>query len=217
LQGNNITVDVKDRISLEQLRGGSADYAFYSLLVQTGYLAIVSKTSIRNQYVLTIPNEELRIAWEDFILDQYVSRSYFDDLFRNIADPTRLAHDIQTFMTDQLSYYDLITKRHENKLQTTENTYHVFLLGLVAHYGKAVSNGESGDGRYDILLTIGANTIIFELKATDSPEKLLESAQQAINQIKEKRYTASIPQGQIITMVGMALHGKQCKVVCERV
>jgi hypothetical protein len=216
LQGESITVEVLDHISLEDLRINGNDYAFYSLLVQSGYLAIVRKEPELNTYVLTIPNKEIRMAWREFIIGHYPSGKIIRDVFQNLDDINQFSKDLQRFMTDRLSHFDLATKMDEDKLRTTEHTYHIFLLGLVANYGEAVSNRESGDGRYDILLTIDNNSIIFELKATDSPKKLDKTAQIALKQIKDKRYADEMKAGQTITLVGMALYGKQCRVLCVR-
>jgi hypothetical protein len=71
LQGESITTDMWDHVTVRQLAKNIDDASFYSLLVQTGYLAIAERISgpnWREKYSLVIPNKEIQMAWQDYIL-----------------------------------------------------------------------------------------------------------------------------------------------------
>jgi hypothetical protein len=220
LQGDSITTDVNVQVSLQELAGDSDDASFYSLLVQAGYLAIaerITRSDENIEYMLVIPNREIRKAWQEYIIRQYGSRQKgFRDMFRNIRDPKLLASDLTELISNKLSYYDLSIRQDERDVITPERIYHIFVLGMVSHYDHVKSNRESGAGRYDILIELERNSIIFEFKQVDDRKKLLATAQKALDQVKDRNYAADIAKSANVTIVGIALCGKECAVLCER-
>ena len=126
---------VEKRISLKQLLIDNSDEAFYSLLVQAGYLAAEIMDSARDTAILTIPNTELKLVWKKFILSTYYpSSTRLRTLFDNEHDPEKFADDIQDFLTDSLSYHDLAVQKGETKSKVHETLYHVFILGILSAY-----------------------------------------------------------------------------------
>jgi hypothetical protein len=75
LHGETVTEEVDDQISLERLARRASDAAFYSLLVQAGYLAIQAEGEPtfrgKETYVLTMPNRELELVWQDFMCEKF--------------------------------------------------------------------------------------------------------------------------------------------------
>ena len=110
-----------------------------------------------------------------------------------------------------MSFYDV---------SNIEKVYHSFILGLMIHLeGKYYinSNRESGLGRYDIEiepLNRNMRGFILEFKVTDSEENLEKKADEALEQIKDKKYYVSLQDKGIkeIIFVGMAFHKKFVKI-----
>lgn len=104
-----------------------------------------------------------------------------------------------------------------------ESFYHGLMLGLLSmtdNRYKQSSNGESGDGRYDICLIPQQKNlpgIIIELKAEKkrSREELKKMAADAIKQIEEKHYDTMFLQNGITNIIkyGVAFSGKNVEVI----
>jgi len=104
LNGERGEVVVDNRISLKQLSEGAVDKAYYSLLVQAGYMALDEILPERETALLTIPNKELRIVWREFILETlYPSTLKIRTLFDNADNPDKFAKDVEYFLSDRLS------------------------------------------------------------------------------------------------------------------
>jgi hypothetical protein len=173
-------------------------------------------------YEVAIPNKELMIVWKQWILRRiYKSSSSVRSIYQNLEDTEQLAHRIKNVFTDALSYNDLAVY-NDDPVETWERIYHVFLLGLLAGnlYDKTsrriLSNRESGDGRYDVLVETDQYSLIFEFKATSSGDKdaLAHAATQAVKQIQTKRYDADIAASQTVIAIGVAVYKKRAEVVC---
>jgi len=219
LGGERVEAVVDDRISLKSLSVETGDKAFYSLLVQAGYLTLDEKLPNR-MAMLTIPNRELSIVWKEFILDNlYPNPVKIRTLFDNAGNLGIFAMDIEYFLNDRLSYYDLAVLSGENEYRAKERVYHVFLLGILSAYDdvrcrRPISNRESGDGRYDVLVEKPERNYIFEFKACGAEDDLAAKADEALAQIDQKRYGADLDTGKCLVKVGIAFHGKQCRVKC---
>jgi len=106
----------------------------WTLLTYSGYLTQIKKAKYDN-YELKIPNNEVRellISTAEHLINNRISK--FEKGFKKIIGNT-------------ISYFD--------KGGEPERIYHVYTLGLLAILSDDYiikSNGESGDGRYDILL-----------------------------------------------------------------
>ena len=82
------------------------------------------------------------------------------------------------------------------------------------------SNRESGNGRFDILLSPRTRTlpgIVIELKAADKGDALAELASKAVQQIKEKKYYYELETRAItrIMMYGVAFCGKDVEIAFD--
>jgi hypothetical protein len=192
--------------------------------VQSGYLSLEQLQG--SMGVVAIPNVELREVWERFLLDLVVTdKDTIYNLLVNIDDPESFAQDLAVFLKpilDGLSYMDLPkkTNKDDKKLsRTPEIYYHLFLYGILSmcrdHLGFArlLSNRESGDGRYDILMEFSERVIVFELKSAAVDENLDTLAQKALEQIKATRYGVDI--GKPIVAIGLAFRGKDCAAAGE--
>jgi len=220
LNGELVEVAIDNRISLMQMDSQVGDEAFYSLLVQAGYLALVQWKST-GLATVSIPNQELKMVWKNFILSRfYADLPQVKELFDNSNNPTLFSKDLEYFLSDRLSYHDLASYKSENVERAQERAYHIYLLGLLSAYDDMrfkypLSNRESGDGRYDVLVERSTAYYIFELKTCSNADDLSKHAKKALNQIESMRYGADLKNpNKRLVKVGIAICGKLCKVMC---
>ena len=110
-----------------------------------------------------------------------------------------------------MSFYDV---------SNIEKVYHSFILGLMIHLEGRYhinSNGEGGLGRYDIAiepLNKNLRGFILEFKVADSEETLEQKADEALEQIKDKKYYIELEKRGIkeMTFLGIAFYKKFLKI-----
>ncbi len=213
LSGHVIEAIIDRHISLNDLTTTSSDATFYSVLVQAGYLSLDHINHESDSVRLSIPNTELMNVWKEFILQRFTKGEVpVKTLFDNIENLELFDSDLQYFLSDKLSYYDI----DNSSAKTRERIYHVFVLGLLSAYEDIryikppLSNRESGDGRYDILLERKGFSIIFEFKSVDHIHQMPDAVQDGLQQIEDKRYYADVPKGTKLIKTSIAFCGKQC-------
>ena len=224
LNGEQVAIEADNRISLKQLNNqAGGDEAFFSLLIQGGYLALHERQPSGLAKV-SIPNRELMIVWKSFILSRfYTDVPQVRSLFDYANNPVVFAKDVEYFLCERLSYHDLAVYRGENPERTQERAYHIYILGLLSayedmRYKYPLSNRESGDGRYDVLVERADAYYIFELKACGKDEDLEAQAEKALAQIEAKRYGVELEtSGKRLVKIGVAFHGKRCRVRCAEI
>ena len=101
-----------------------------------------------------------------------------------------------------------------------ESYYHGVMYGLLAmRYGDTISNGESGQGLYDIVVQDRENerAAVLEFKRASSVEQMDEGVRQALEQIKRNDYDVRLrTQGcKTILHVGIAFCQKSARVGFE--
>ena len=214
-------VPMEKHISLRRLSSTSGDQEFYSLLAQAGYLAVIEWRG--SSVLVNIPNKELAHVWKNFIIEALdIAKSHVRTMFDHIDDEAAFADDLEYFLTDRLSFHDMAKYADETAKRAHERAYHLYLLGMLSAFEDAscrfpLSNRESGNGRFDIWMERPRVVIIFELKACDSKEELDAKAQEALEQIDEKRYGAEAKQpGKALLKVGIAFYKKTCRVRVKR-
>ena len=125
------------------------------------------------------------------------------------CDAAGLTKTITDLLTKSISGYDY-----------SEAFYHAFILGIMTltpYYVK--SNRETGEGRTDIYLVDDDRVVIIEFKTAKTVDKMSERADDALAQIKDRRYAEEfIADGypEIIKM-GVGFFKKRCVVKMERV
>ena len=225
LQGKEVRVSFDEEIVFSQL--GSKPNAMWSLLLATGYLKAVSSSfNNRNkrEYALAITNLEIKIIFEDMFLawftDNDGDRNYNAFikalLSGSLKEMNRYMNEValRTF-----SCFD--TGRRLSERTQPERFYHGFVLGLIVELQgryEIVSNRESGYGRYDVMLEPldrRDDGIILEFKVLEPDEEsgLQDTADNAIRQILERKYAASlkfrVASGEQIRVYGFAFEGKK--------
>ena len=175
-----------------------------SFFLQTGYLKgrFVGKLDLKNNYKIEIPNNELRIIYNDIIVkwfDDTIGNQDYDNLIKSLlnADLQLFNRLLSNYILESLSYFNLPKKTKE-----VERIYQAFLLGILVSLRKEyeiTSEKESGYGRYDIAIVPKDKTkraIIMELKAIDdfNEETTEQALDSALKQINDRQYEVALRQ-----------------------
>ena len=186
----------------------------WELMLFSGYLTVEEKID-QNNYVLRLPNKEVRTLYRKTFLERYFGRGskllyLMEALTENRID--EYEERLQEILLTSVSYND--TKKGN------EAFYHGLIMGMGLYLeGEYItkSNIESGLGRYDFVIEPKNKTkraYIMEFKSTDNIEKLEEVSKEALEQIENKKYDVSLKQNGVkdITYMGIAFCGKQIKI-----
>lgn len=188
----------------------------WNFLYFTGYLKKSGERQVQETIYLdlSIPNAEIRSIYRNTILtwfDKKIRKTDMSSLFAAIenGDCEALGNFISDQLLDTISFFDY-----------AENYYHGFLTGLLKTSQKysVYSNRESGTGRSDIILrtpSVRGGAVILELKVTGDFHKMEEACKEAIRQIKEKDYEASLRSDGYtdIKKYGICFYRKECLVM----
>ncbi|CAM3545275.1 AAA family ATPase [Pseudostreptobacillus hongkongensis] len=208
-KGESILESISETSDLSKLL---SDKDLWELMLFSGYLT-VDKNVEESIYELKIPNEEVR----KFFSSSFIENTYGDGkdlmlLFRylNNDEIDKFEELLQSIIMNNTSFND--TKE--------ELFYQGLMIGLFAYLRERYyihSNTESGQGRYDATLepkNIQDRAYIYEFKKTKDKEKLEKEAQDAIEQIIDKKYDAKLIEKGIkdIKYVAIAFSGKDIRV-----
>ena len=219
------TIEALERLfngeGLKQNISGTSDLSkllsedeLWELMLFSGYLTVEEKIDQKN-YVLRLPNKEIKELFRDTFLEKYFGRGskllyLMEALTENRID--EYEERLQEILLTSVSYND--TKKGN------EAFYHGLIMGMGLYLeGEYItkSNIESGLGRYDFVIepkNKAKRAYIMEFKSTDSIEKLEEVSKEALKQIENKKYDVSLKQNDIkdITYMGIAFCGKEIKI-----
>ena len=215
--GGVIEKVLEENISFQDLY--TDEDMIFSFLVASGYLKAIP-TGKSEVFKLKIPNREVEKAYEKLsksLLKGFLSNSKSTALIQAI-----LSGSVRTF-EKILNNALLKTSSLDIAKTYEENSYHMYLLGLLFQYNEnytTLSNRESGYGRYDICVMekSGETAIILELKrALDETDDLQKLCEQALNQTTIKSYESDLlEQGyKDIKIYGIGFKGKSCKVMLQ--
>ncbi len=194
IDGKEISVSLNRELSYADLkRHEVAD--FWTLLIYTGYLTVCGQdyADFSENYVVRIPNEEIRDCFRRRILNFYQNNplvlTYKNKLVDAClrGDPKTLQNLTEELLMRYVSVRDIASRAPK------ENFYHGFLNGIFAD-GRSVkdfrSNLASGDGYPDIVFRslTGNVGVIIEIKYADSELKMVDATNQALKQIEKKNY-----------------------------
>ena len=210
--GKEIKKEISPFFTFEEL---SKFDGIWQLMVYSGYLKISEKLG-NDEYSLKIPNYEIQTFFRKGFIDKFlVSENQFNPMMRALLDG-----NIKEFEERLQNIFLLNTSFHDLK---GEKVYHSLFLGMLIWLRdryEVTSEGERGHGRYDALLT-PLNKIspafIFEFKVSKTIKGLNAKAEEALKQIKEKKYDAGLKEKEIskVYRIGIAFKGKNVKVKYE--
>lgn len=216
-------IEKKVRLDLTYNELDSSIDNLWSVLFTTGYLTQMGR-AVKGVYKLVIPNREVR---EVFVLQiqEWFKECVVDDEkpMRELCqaflkgEPEEIQKRLNIILNRMISVLD--AKAPDDK---KENFYHGLLLGLLRSEANwlILSNAESGDGFSDILIEPENPDagIVIEVKYASSIAGLEKACEEALKQIKEKRYDERLHNDgrtDVLTY-GIAFCRKRCKVVCGR-
>ena len=219
------TIEALERLfngeGLKQNISGTSDLSkllsedeLWELMLFSGYLTVEEKIDQKN-YVLRLPNKEIKELFRDTFLEKYFGRG------------SKLLYLMEALTENRISEYEerlqeilLTSVSYNDTKKGNEAFYHGLIMGMGLYLeGEYItkSNIESGLGRYDFVIEPKNKTkraYIMEFKATDSVENLEEISKEALRQIEDKKYDISLKQNGVkdITYLGIAFCGKQIKI-----
>ena len=224
LLGNEISVTFDEQIVFHQL--DQNENSIWSLLMAAGYLK-PEQVEYRGEllepwYYLKITNKETRAMFvgmfKNWFLQKDSSYSQFMQALLQ-GDTEAMNYFMNRLCLATFSYFDV-------GQDEPEKFYHGFVLGLLvdlqgSYYVK--SNRESGFGRYDIMLEPKkpgkdpAVILEFKVRSTRKENSLEETAQSALAQIKDRKYSEELKEkgiaGEQIKEYGFAFEGKNVLIV----
>ena len=190
------------------------DY-IWSFLLFTGYLKIISCETFGDEtyYDMVIPNVEIKSIYKNTIRSwfiDHINRDSRTDILESVihADAEKLEDLLCTWLTNTISCFD-----------EQENYYHGFVTGLVSGFSgyMVVSNRESGNGRFDLVVKQRSrwhHAAILEFKVVEKYNQMTKACEDAPKQIEEKDYEASLRDEQYenIAKLGICFCQKRCRV-----
>ena len=213
-EGKEIKKEISPFFTFEEL---SKFDGIWQLMVYNGYLKINEKLS-NDEYMIKIPNYEIQTFFKKGFIDKFlVSGNYFNPMMDALLDGDieEFERRLQNIFLVNTSFYDL----------KGEKVYHSLFLGMLIwlrdNY-EVKSNGERGHGRYDAML-IPLDKIkpafVFEFKVSKTIKGLITKAEEALAQIKEKKYDAGLKLKEKgiskVYRIGIAFKGKNVRVKYE--
>lgn len=163
---------------------------------------------------LAIPNREVRYIFREKIMAWFNQKMKERDLTRlHTAFVNKDTQTLQEELTDIL--YETISAFDES-----ENYYHGLVAGLLSGMKgyRTKSNRESGKGRCDLFVkpvSRRKEAFIVEFKATKKIKELEKKAEEALQQIDDKKYALELEDDgyDIASSYGISFCGKDCCVM----
>ena len=216
VKGNTIEKVIDENIVMGDIEK-SADN-LWSFLLFTGYLKVNAKErkGLKDYYTLSIPNLEVTTLYYDLIekwFEDTITKENYELMINSLVtgDIKIFGKLLKQFVLKSISYFDV--GGYEG-----EKVYHAFVLGMLISINdtyEVLSNRESGYGRYDIMIIprdISKLGIVIEFKKLDfdDHETLEETAEEALKQIKDKKYSITLENRGVknIKEIGIVFKGK---------
>lgn len=220
LNGEPLKKEIKEAFVFPQI--GNDSSILWSLLLFTGYVTFTNHEIVDGKHIcdLAIPNTEIEILYNDLlknifleIIPETKSKAFIEAMTKGNVDVFGAL--FQEFVLNMVSTFD-ITK------DEAEKSCHLFTLGMLAFLKGAYivkSNGQSGFGRYDIIMIpknpVKPGIIIEFKKATGKTDMALgKAADVALKQIDDRLYAQILKENDVkySYAYGIAIAGKKTLV-----
>lgn len=198
ISDNNINKIIDENIVMGDIEKSSDN--LWSFLLFTGYLK-ANEAYRKEEYIyynLSIPNREVKSLYKSIIENWFkdtITKQNYDIMINSLVtgDIKIFGKLLRQFVLKSISYFDV--GGYEG-----EKVYHAFVLGMLISLNdthEVLSNRESGYGRYDVMLIpkdISKLGIVIEFKKLDpdDEETLEETADEALKQISDKKYSTTL-------------------------
>lgn len=190
----------------------------WNFLFFTGYLKAAGKHFESDTIYLKmqIPNREIRYIYNNTIREWFQQKTRAMD-FSGLYDAILSGKPeiVESFLKKQL-------RESISFMDSAENFYHGFLLGLLSGLQdyEMLSNRESGDGRYDIILKPYDEkqpAVILELKRAKKYTEMENLCKEGLKQITELHYDDEIVEEgfSLIMKYGICFCKKSCMVMLD--
>jgi hypothetical protein len=223
LLGKTIEKDPVEFVTFDSIY--TSPHAAFNFLLLTGYLSFKQRLNTNDDEALSlvIPNKEVMIFYKNSLkewIQESLDFSTYQNMLKSLTsgDLKDFKKTFERVVQQSLSFHDVSGKE-------PEKFYHMFVLGMLiclesSH--QVLSNRESGNGRYDVMIIpkdpskIG---IIIEFKIADNETDPAfdEATLEALAQIKEKNYQAELKSRGITQIINVAIvfAGKRVLVTYE--
>ena len=218
VDGGAVDLTINDKLTYSDFASHNSE-DFWTLLLFSGYLTVIERLPGVNSYRVKIPNEEIRLTFENKVRSLYSKKNkQYSKHGENLA-AAFLAGDadaVRKILMPLLRRY--VSVRDEATKAPQENYYHGFLLAMLVCAGDKASNlhsnTEAGTGFPDLVFTsedldVG---VIIEVKRCTKPEEMPQKAQAALDQIKVQRYAQAFDGYQCSRCFGFGV--SFCKKIC---
>ena len=215
IEGKSIEKPVHEDITYDEIYKSMDN--LYNFMLFTGYFKKVSERvdeNTKQKYIgLKIPNEEVKYIFRTKVLswfDENIKTRDFTKMYNAIIEskPEIFEEELLDVLLESISFNDAY-----------ENFYHGFVTGILSSMkGYTVkSNRESGNGRGDIFIRPVSRrkaAIILELKVCKNFNELEQRADEALNQIEEKKYEMELKDDGYNNIIkyGISFFKKDCLV-----
>ena len=210
VQGGSLCSVINDKLAFPDLLSSASN--IWSFMLFSGYLKASDGTMTPDHlmsYTLGVPNTEVSTVFSTIIRgwinDGPVKNDRLEMMLQALDENDIEAFEeiLNEFVVNTLSYYD-------TNGRDPEKVYQAFLLGMLVSHGsyKVSSNRESGLGRYDILMCpvdVSRRGYIMELKRLRMSSTVETTLDTALQQIKDKRYAATLHAAGVRDILEMAI------------
>ena len=195
----------------------------WSVLFTTGYLTQSGRNE-NGAYRLIIPNREVREVFR-LQINEWFKKSIFSNTERLTAfwkafeegDTEGIEQYLNRVLSNSISVFDTKARKEEK-----ESSYHNLLVGILTGNADWLvkSNVEAGEGFADIIVETDDPDagIVVELKYTKSFDELKAACQNALDQIRDRRYQEYLlnDDRKNIRLYGIAFCKKRCCAISEK-
>ena len=215
IDGGNVEKPVHEDITYGEVYENMDN--LWNFMFFTGYFKKVGERMGEDDMrylTLAIPNREVRYIFREKIMAWFNQKMKERDLTRlHTAFVSKDTQTLQEELTDIL--YETISSFDES-----ENYYHGLVAGLLSGMKgyRTKSNRETGKGRCDLFVkpvSRRKEAFIVEFKTTKKIRELEKKAEEALQQIDDKKYVLELEDDgyDIASSYGISFCGKDCCVM----